>query len=607
TYSSKTPLSPGAVVKVPLRGRVKEGVVVAEVPAPPFKTLPVEGVVGQIPPIRWKFLQFISYWHWVSIGEAFSLFYSPTGPELSPQPLLSIDTPIESSIKYTPQQQRALQELVQHQRVILFGDTGSGKTELYIELIKRTLEKGRTSLFLLPEIAITAQMEKRLEGHFKPGEIGVWHSKIPKKRRREIVEGLQKGEIKVVVGARSALFLPFRELGLIVVDEFHDDSYKSEGIPRYNGKNLALYLSSLYNCRVVLGSGTPAVADYHRFPVVRLKGTYFQSEKVKEYWPTLGGVLEEEIKKEVERGKQVILFIPTRGNFKYFICSQCGESLKCPNCEIPLTLHRRERVLRCHYCNWATPIPDRCPTCGSGEFLTKRPGTKEVVERLKAQFPEWRIGRMDSDSITSKGRLDRLVEQFEKGDIQILVGTQMVAKGHNFPNVSLSIVLGVDFLLNTPDYRAGERAFNLVKQVEGRSGRRGFGRVLVETHHPHFFNRKWEEFYREEIQVRELLGYPPFQRLIRIEIESREQGEGEELLRELERRFLEGLGSDYWRGRGVEGELVSAKEGEPPKLRGKYRFQILLKGKNLHPLLYHLLPERGEVGRGVKIVVDPSI
>jgi primosomal protein N' (replication factor Y) len=498
----------------------------------------------------------------------------------------------------------AIEFLWSHSQGILFGDTGSGKTEIYIELIRRTLQKGQSALFLLPEIAITSQMEQRLKSHFP--QLAVWHSKIPPRRREEIIKGVATGEIGVVIGARSGIFLPFPNLGLIVVDEFHDDSYKSDKIPKYNGKELALYLGKVVGARVVLGSATPGVTDYYKLPHFRLKGTFFPSEKRRSFISSgVGEELFRKIESHLKKGKQVIIFLPTRGNFKYFICNRCGESIKCPDCDIAMSFHRKERLLKCHYCGKTSPIPSHCPLCGGEEFLTRRMGTKELVTKLEERFPEVKVARMDRDIITSKKRLDKLIGEFERGEIDILVGTQMVAKGHNFHNVGLSVVLDIDFILGSPDYRAGERAFNLVKQVEGRSGRRGFGEVVIETRNPAFFDREWEEFYAEEIEVREMLGYPPFGRLIQIEFKDKTPEKAEEefhrVLKCLREEILPSISSNS----SSFVEILSQGPAPVFKLGGYYRYQILLKGRNLHSLLLPCLQPTGK--RNFAVDVNPTM
>jgi len=580
-------LEVGDIVEVPLRTRRVRGVVIEETSKPQFETKGVLKKLGSFSEKKWEFFKFIYSYYFVTPGEALKLFYRPelSNPNLNLSPLSP-----SHSIEYTPAQLEAIQFLKKGGARILFGDTGSGKTEIYIELIKEALEQGKTALFLLPEIAITSQMEKRLRGVF--GEwLGVWHSQLPKRHRSQLVERVATGEVRVIVGARSALFLPFEKLGVVVVDEEHDDSYKSDKAPKYNGKDLAILLGKLYSAPVVLGSATPLVADLAKFPHYRLRGTYFKGERIRHFIPEWGEAIYQKMEETLKRGQQVVIFLPTRGNFKYMICRKCGESIKCPNCDVAMSLHRREKLLKCHYCNKTLPIPSHCPNCGGEEFTHRRKGTKELVEELKERFPDRQIERLDRDRITSKKRLDSIVTRFEKGEIDILVGTQMVSKGHNFLNLGLAVVADVDFLLATPDYRARERGVALVKQVEGRTGRKGRGEVIIQTSHPYLFNREYDAFVEEELESRKLLNYPPFSRLIKVKIGSKTPEEGEARLQEI----LKCLGERE--------EVVGYGPSPIFKLKGVYRYYLLLKGKNLHSLLYPCL--NLQTGRK-ELVVDPD-
>jgi len=580
-------LNPGDIVIVELKNRKRRGVVVEEVSNPPFPTKPVLEKLGTFSPLRWEFFRFISSYYFATPGETLKLFYHPEWAD-SRRQLPSI--PIPSDLEYTPAQQRAIDFLRKGGTKILFGDTGSGKTEIYVQLFREVLQEGKTALFLLPEIAITSQMERRLQARFGKW-LGVWHSQLSQRERLKIMEQVATGKIRLIVGARSALFLPMEQLGVIVVDEAHDDSYKSDRVPRYNGKDLAILLGKLYSVPVVLGSATPLVADLAKFPYFRLRGTYFKSEKRHYFISNFGETLFSKIENSLKQGRQVVVFLPTRGNFKYTICRQCGESIKCPNCDVSMSLHRQERSLKCNYCGRVMPIPAQCPNCGSEEFTHHRKGTKEVVEELQERFPDRTVERLDRDRLTSKSRLDRLVERFEKGKIDILVGTQMVSKGHNFLNLGLAVVLDVDFLLATPDYRARERTVALVKQVEGRAGRKGIGEVLIQTHHRKLFQMEYEQFAQEELEIRKLLKYPPFGRLIRVEISASTPEEGIKRLEQMVTCL------------GEISELVGYGPAPIFKIKNRYRYQILLKGNHLHRLLYRCI--NPAVSRK-ELVIDPD-
>jgi len=568
TYKSSKNFKKGDVVKVPIRNKEKIGVISKEVKKPLFECKEIIKKIYEFDEKYFKIIEFISFYYFSSIGEAAGLFYISEKCKMKSEELN-----VETDIVLSPKQKEALDFLENNNVSILFGDTGSGKTEIYIKLIEKTLNEGKSALFLLPEIAITSQIEKRLKKYFNDS-LAIWHSKISKKKREEILENISNGKIKVVVGARSALFLPLKNLGLIIVDEEHDDSYKSEQIPKYNAKDLAIYFGKILNAKVVLGSATPLVSDLYKFPHFRLKGTFFNTKKIKYFRESFDEFILNKIKEKLDNNKQVIIFVPTRANFKYMICKSCKEAIKCRNCDVAMSLHKDKLALKCHYCNFMMRIPDICPNCGSKEFLNKRKGTSEVVEELREIFKDKVIEKFDRDIITSKSRIDKLIKRFANKEIDILVGTQMLSKGHDFSDVALSIVLDIDFILNSADFRARERAFSLAKQVEGRAGRRENGEVIIQTLNKEFFDRSYEEFYEEEIKFREALNYPPFSRLCKIEFSDRN--------REIAKKNME----EFLKCIGNREEIVGYGEAPIFKLHNKYRYQVLFKGKNLHKIIY---------------------
>jgi primosomal protein N' (replication factor Y) len=378
----------------------------------------------------------------------------------------------------------------------------------------------------------------------------------------------------VIAGARSALFLPFNDLGLIIVDEEHDDSYKSEQTPKYNAKDLAVFFGKTLGAKVVLGSATPLIGDLYKFPHFRLKGTFFNTKKKRYFVESFNEFIIEKIREKLNQKKQVIVFVPIRANFKYMICKNCSEAIKCKYCDVAMSIHKKDLALKCHYCNYTRPIPNVCPNCGGSEFINERKGTSEIAEELKEIFKDAVIEKFDRDIVTSKSRIDRLLKRFEKKEIDILVGTQMLAKGHDYPDVALSIVLDIDFILNSADFRARERAFSLARQVEGRAGRKEDGEVIIQTLNPEFFDRSYEEFYEEEIEFRKSLNYPPFSRMAKVEFVDKNKEVAEKNLEE----FLRCVGDKE--------ELIGYGEAPIFKLHGKYRYQALFKGKNLHKIIY---------------------
>jgi len=571
TYQSDKSLKCGDVVEIEVRNRKTSGYVIKEVQKPEFECKDVLSKLYSFSSKKQKIIDFISKYYFAPLGEAAGLFYE-WRMENGEWRIIN-NSEIRTNIELTNKQKEALEFLKQNDVSILFGDTGSGKTEIYIKLIEEALNKGKQALFLLPEIAITSQMEKRLKKYFG-SSLAVWHSKITGKKKKEILSKIATGEIKIVAGARSALFLPLEKLGVIIVDEEHDDSFKSEQIPKYNAKDLAVYFGKTYNAKVVLGSATPLISDLYKFPYFRLKGTFYNTKKTRYFRDSFDEFTVSKIKNTLQNNKQVIIFLPTRANFKYMICAKCGKAVKCKNCDVAMSVHKDKRALVCHYCNFAMHIPATCEYCGSDEFINERIGTSEFLEVLKGIFPDAVIEKFDRDVITSKSRVDKLLKRFSNKEIDILIGTQMLSKGHDYPDVALSVVLDIDFVLNSADYRAGERAFALARQVEGRAGRKEDGEVIIQTLNPEFFNRSYEEFYEEEIENRKNLGYPPFNRLVKIEFQDKDKNKAKEKMN----KFLKCLGD--------RPEVVGSGEAPIFKIKNIYRCQVLLKGENLHKLIY---------------------
>ncbi len=566
TYKSDKDYKRGDVVEVELRNSKKLGIVLEKEEEPEFECKEILRKVYEFDRKYMKIIEFISFYYFSSIGEAGGLFYfGDRGNKKRNK--------VKVDISLTPLQKEAFEFVKKNDISILFGDTGSGKTEIYIKLIEDALNSNKDALFLLPEIAITSQMEKRLKKHFG-SLVEIWHSKISKKKREEIIQKLSKREVRVIAGARSALFLPFNNLGLIIVDEEHDDSYKSEQKPKYNAKDLAIFFGKVLGAKVVLGSATPLVSDLYKFKSFRLKGTFYKSKKTLYFREHFDEFIVSKIKEKLESNKQVIVFVPTRANFKYMICKECGEAIKCKYCDVGMSVHSQNRMLKCHYCNYTIPIPNICPNCGGSEFLNERKGSSEIVRELREIFKEAVIEKFDRDVITSKTRIDKLLKKFANKEIDILVGTQMLAKGHDYPDVALSVVLDIDFLLNSADFRARERAFSLALQVAGRAGRREDGEVIIQTLNKEFFNRSYEEFYEEEIAFREALNYPPFSRLCKVEFSDKQ--------REVAKRNLD----EFIECIGKREELVGFGKAPIFKLQGKYRYYALFKGKNLHKIIY---------------------
>ena len=422
---------------------------------------------------------------------------------------------------------------------LLHGITSSGKTHVYIKLIEEFIRKGKQVLYMLPEIALTSQIIRRLQKHFG-GYIGIYHSRFSQNERVEIWNKVKTGELKIVLGARSSLFLPFLNLGFIICDEEHDTSYKQQDpAPRYNGRDAAVYMASLNHSKVLLGSATPCLESYfnaksgkyglvellERFGEVKLPAIQMidtrsvakkQGEKV-----ILSPQLLEGIRDTVAKQKQVILFQNRRGYSPYQVCMVCGWIAQCRNCDVSLTYHKLSNKLKCHYCGNIYPPMNTCQACGSDKLMQRNFGTERIEEVLDAELPEVRIGRMDIDTIRNKNAHDVLIQQFEQKKLDVLVGTQMVVKGLDFDNVDLVGILDADALLHFADFRVNERAFQLMEQVSGRAGRKNdAGKVIIQTINPvhpvleHVKHHDYTGMYNEEIEKRKHFFYPPFSKII---------------------------------------------------------------------------------------------
>ena len=433
---------------------------------------------------------------------------------------------------------------IQKNVCLLHGVTSSGKTQLYIKLIEEYFLQGKQVLYLLPEIALTAQIIRRLQKHFG-GNITIYHSKFNNQERIELWNKIRTGEIKIVLGARSSLFLPFKDLGLVIVDEEHDSSYKQQDpAPRYNARDAAIFYGSLFNAKILLGSATPSLETYynarqHKYGLVELEERFGgiklpaieiinTTQVVQKGKVMISPQLKEAIQKAVEADRQVILFQNRRGYNPYLICGTCGYLPQCVHCDVSLTLHKYSNKLHCHYCGSTYPKLVTCPACGSNTWLEKNFGTEKIEEQLENDFAQFKIARMDVDSVRGKTAHDNLIHLFEQQRLDILVGTQMVVKGLDFAKVSLVGVLDADGLLSFADFRANERAFQLMEQVSGRAGRKHEqGKVMIQAmnvKHPILLlvqQHDYKKFYDFEIEKRKEFFYPPFSRMVMITLKHR--------------------------------------------------------------------------------------
>jgi len=507
---------------------------------------------------------------------------------------------------------------------LLQGVTGSGKTEVYLQAIQKVLNNGKEAIMLVPEISLTPQMTERFRSRF--GEmVAVMHSGLSVGEKYDEWRKIQQGKVRVVVGARSAIFAPFTNLGLIILDEEHESTYKQEDSPRYHARDVAIWRSQYYQCPVILGSATPALESYARAK----KGVYtlltLKQRAMHQAMPTVyvadmreelqkgnrsmfSELLIEGIRSRLERQEQMVLFLNRRGYSSFVLCRDCGTVVQCPNCDISLTYHRTTEKLKCHYCGYEEHVPQICPQCQSEHIRYFGTGTQKVEEEIFKLFPEARVLRMDVDTTKHKGAHEEILQAFGEGQADILLGTQMIAKGLDFPNITLVGVLSADTSLHLPDYRAAERTFQLLTQVSGRAGRHDKpGEVVIQTYTPEHYAielakvQDYEPFYEREMFLRRRSGYPPYYFVALIQVSH------EDVMMAAE---YAGRAADWLRGNlSQQVSIIGPTVASISRLQNRYRYQCLIKYKiepNLIPVLQRLLAMyRAEwIKQGILMTVD---
>ena len=580
TYESEEIIENGSLVEVILAKRKNSNlaVVIKKVDKPDFKCSTILSIKDEFyTDFMLEIADFVSKYYICSMGFALSLFQAFN------KNIVYENSSIEykKEITLSSFQQEAKDFLDSKKQALLFAKTGAGKTEIYIKTIKEILKQGKQAVFLMPEISLTPQMEKRLEEVFD-SSVAIWHSKVTAKRKKEILNKLQNGDIKLIAGARSALFLPYNNLGLIIVDEEHDNSYKSDTTPRYNAKDLAIFIAKKFDLRLILGSATPSINSFYKIPYFELDKTFYETKKsyiFENSSQNISNKTLELIKKSIENKNQTIVFLPTRANFKHQICFDCGKSVECPFCSVSMSLHKNDLALKCHYCGFAQKIPEFCPSCKTGIVRNHRVGTAEIEELLKNEFPNSIIKRFDKDSVNSEKSLKKILDEFNQNKIDILVGTQMLSKGHDYHNVKLAVVLGMDSLLNMSSYKARENALSLLLQISGRSGRNGFGEVVIETKNEEFFKyyleeSNYKEFLNSELEFRKDL-YPPFVKLARVVLSSTNGLKIKEELNEIVK--------DLKNNKDIE--VVGFGECAIFKIANKYRYEVIIRSKEVKAIL----------------------
>jgi primosomal protein N' (replication factor Y) len=511
----------------------------------------------------------------------------------------------------------------QRRPILLHGVTGSGKTEIYLQAIQKCLDLGWGALVLVPEITLTPQTVERFKGRFPKELVAVLHSHLSAGERHDEWHRLRRGAARVAIGARSAVFAPVQKLGLIVVDEEHEISYKQEETPRYHARDLAVVRAQMEKCAIVLGSATPSLESFHnvrtgkyqllrltariddrRMPLIRIVDLRQEFAKTKRQ-PIISRALGLAVEERLQRDEQTILFLNRRGFASSLVCVKCGYVCECPNCSIPLTLHLAEQRLKCHLCGHIALAPRKCPECSDPSIRFAGFGTEKVEEVVKNLFPKARLGRMDSDTMIRKDAYRQTLGAFRSRQIDILIGTQMIAKGLDFPNVTLVGIINADIGLHLPDFRAGERTFQLLTQVAGRAGRGEVtGEVFVQTSTPfspsiqfarhHDFDGFWEQ----ESQFRERCDYPPFLHLILVQIRSKHQRMAEFTAQTVHRRLEEHLDHST--------TLHPAVPAPIERTKSYYRFQILLRTRNTKRLSANIkqILDRLTLPEDVHLAVD---
>lgn len=541
----------------------------------------------------------------------------------------------KTSLILTKEQENAISPVLSsienehHEVFLLYGVTGSGKTEIYLQSIQEVLNKGKEAIVLVPEIALTPQMVTRFKERF--GDlVAVMHSGLSAGEKYDEWRKIQRKEVKVVVGARSAIFAPFENIGIIIIDEEHETSYKQEENPRYHARDVAIQRAKTYNCPVVLGSATPSLESFARAQKGRYTLLSLPKRMNNQSLPTVEIVdmreelrtgnrsmfsikLFEKLKDRLEKNEQTVLFLNKRGHSSFVMCRDCGYVMNCPHCDITLTYHRYNEQMKCHYCGYEDRVPTICPECNSEHIRYFGTGTQKVEEELHKLLPEARVIRMDVDTTGRKGSHEKLLSAFQEGQADILLGTQMIAKGLDFPNITLVGVLSADTMLHLPDFRSSEKTFQLLTQVSGRAGRHQLpGEVVIQTYTPEHYSvelagtQDYDRFYQHEMMVRKVHQYPPFYYLSLVTVSH------EELMKVVS--VTEKIAKFITSRLSKEAVVLGPVASPIPRINDRYRYQCLIKYKKepelnnaLKAILDHYQQEMGTGGLQISVDLNPYI
>jgi primosomal protein N' (replication factor Y) len=634
----------GSRVRVPLGKRSVKGTVVACPAAQPEPGVEVKDLSEALPASPsldghlLALTQFVADYYLCSWGEAIEAALPPDPPPHkrprraeTAAPEAPLPAPVAGPAP-TPAQAGVLRSLIPavgaraFTPFLLWGATGSGKTEVYLRAAEAALSAGRGVLYLVPEIGLTPLLVSRIEARF-PGQVAVLHSAVPTRHRRMAWEAVRAGAKRFVVGARSAVFAPLPDVGLVIVDEEHDPSYKQQDAPRYNGRDVAVFRARLAGAPVVLGSATPSVESFQHarsgrytllslggrvenrpLPAVRLVDMREEFRRRGEVTP-ISADLADALVACIGRGEQALILRNRRGWAAAILCPACGQRLTCRLCSLALTWHKKDRRLRCHACAGQHPLPTACPSCGGPELRELGEGTERIEDEIARIVPGAKVARMDRDTVSGRGAHEKILRSFDTGEVDVLVGTQMIAKGHDFPRVTLVGVLAADHALGLPDFRAGERAFQLLTQVAGRAGRGSLPGVVIaqafDPSHPvlaHAARQDYESFFSAEMRYRRALRYPPLAALVQIIVSDPREGQAWRVANDVAAAL----------GEATDGRLTITGPGPAPieKLRGSYRMQILVRSAGRRKLVdtvaAALAPfEPTAARRAIHVDVDP--
>jgi primosomal protein N' (replication factor Y) len=628
----KEQIKVGSQVVVPFGRRKDDGFVVGFVEQSDFPGIKeIESVVGNEPVLSEKailFAKWLADYYFSFLATALRLMIPPgkklptSNFQLQNKSQITIN---KSKIILNSEQEKALGEINEavgngeNKTFLLYGVTGSGKTEVYLRAIEKVLSLGKVAIALVPEISLTPQLVARFNERFGD-QIAVMHSDLTLKKRRSEWRRIKSGEAKIVLGARSALFAPVANLGLIVIDEEYEHSYKSDKSPRYHTREAALKLARLHNAVVVLGSATPSLETYYHceqgdFKKIMLTKRVddrqlppiavidMRQELKKKNFSVLSERLKEEIKETLARREQIILFINRLGFFTFVMCRECGLTLECPRCSVSLVYHTGDKKLHCSKCEYTTDLIAICPRCNSSAIKYFGTGTQRIEEEVAKIFPAARILRYDRDTVSKRGSHEMFFATFAAGKADVMIGTQMVTKGLDLANVTLVGAVAADTALNLPDFRAAEHTFQLLTQVAGRAGRHHLaGKVIIQTYNPDHYAIKaaaqhdFALFYRQEIEHRRELNYPPFSKLIAILVSGVKNEAVAKTAEELQRLLAP----------RIKGQILGPIPAIISKLRGEWRYQLLLKGVDLAKMRQGVREalEKLTIVQGVKITVD---